>query len=177
MVRFNSTIEQFEKNGEKTGWTYVEISAKVADQLFPGNKKVFRVKGLLDSYPVKSVALMPRGDGSFILPVNAAMRKGIKKMRGARLTLQLERDKAKPKINAALLECLEDEPKALALFKSYAPSHQLYFSNWISAAKTEPTKVKRIAQSVNALNKGFDFGQMIRSLKQEKDELGLEPGI
>ena len=173
MVRFKAVIKQFEQNADKTGWTYVEVPAKVSEQLFPGNKKSFRVKGSIDDFPIKFVAIMPMGDGKFILAVNATMRKGIRKIKGATVTVQLERDTTKAKINSLLLECLQDEPKALELFKSYAPSHQLYFSNWINSAKTDATRDKRIAQSVNALNKGFDFGQMIRSLKQERDERGF----
>ena len=173
MVRFNAVIKQFEQNADKTRWTYIEVPAKISEQLFPGNKKSFRVKGLIDDYPIKFVAIMPMGDGKFILAVNATMRKAIRKIQGASVTVQLERDTTKPKINSVLLECLKDEPKALELFKSYAPSHQLYFSNWINSAKTDATRDKRIAHSVNALNKGFDFGQMIRSLKQERDERGF----
>lgn len=173
MVRFNASLKQFDEKGDKTSWTYVEVPAKVAEQLIPGNKKTFRVKGLIDEHPIKFVALMPMGNGNFILPVNATMRKAIRKMKDAKVIVQLEHDKAKPKINSILLDCLADEPKALALFKSYAPSHQLYFSNWINSAKTDATRDKRIAQSVNALNKGFDFGQMIRSLKQEREERGF----
>jgi hypothetical protein len=30
MVQFTTTIHRFEKQGEKTGWTYVEIPADLA---------------------------------------------------------------------------------------------------------------------------------------------------
>lgn len=173
MVRFNAVLKQFDQNGDKTSWTFVEVPSKIAEQLFPGNKKSFRVKGFIDDHAIKFVAIMPMGEGNFILPVNATMRKAIRKMKNAKVVVQLEHDKTKAKINPILLDCLKDEPKAFALFKTYAPSHQLYFSNWINSAKTDATRDKRIAQSVNALNKGFDFGQMIRSLKQERDERGF----
>ncbi len=42
-------------------------------------KQSFRVKGLLDNHPIAQTALLPAGDGAFILPINAAMRKGIGK--------------------------------------------------------------------------------------------------
>ena len=35
MVQFTTTIHKFEKQGEKTGWTYVEIPADIAGQLVP----------------------------------------------------------------------------------------------------------------------------------------------
>lgn len=171
MVQFSTSIKQFKAQGEKTGWTYIQIPAKIIEQLSPTSKKIFRVKGKLDNYSIKSRALMPMGDGSFILPLNATIRKQIKKTKGATLEVMLEVDKAKPKLSPELLECLEDEPRALEVFNSYTPSHKLYFSNWITSAKTEATKTKRIAQAVNALSKGFDFGLMLRTLRDERNEL------
>jgi hypothetical protein len=41
MVQFTTTIKQFGKQGEKTGWTYIEIPADIAEKLIPGNKKGF----------------------------------------------------------------------------------------------------------------------------------------
>ena len=39
MVHFITTILKFDKQGEKTGWTYIEIPADIAEQLKPNNKK------------------------------------------------------------------------------------------------------------------------------------------
>jgi hypothetical protein len=170
MVRFTVTILKFAEQGEKTGWTYIKIPAKIAMQLKPGNKKSFRVKGKLDEHPIKAVALIPMGGGDFILALNAAMRKVIKKNQGAKLNVQIEEDINKPKPPAALLECLADEPKALRFFNSLSLSHQNYFGTWIKSAKTEPTQAKRIAQAVSALAKEYDFGQMVRALKAQRDD-------
>ena len=85
MVLFSTTIHKFDKQGEKTGWTYLEIPADIAQQLVPGNKKSFRVKGKLDNHSIKGVALLPMGGGTFIMPLNSAMRKGIGKRQGAQL--------------------------------------------------------------------------------------------
>ena len=78
-LTFEAIINKFDNQGEKTGWRYIEIPPVLAQQLFPGNKKSFRVKGLLDGHVIKGVALLPMGDGDFILPINATMRKGTKK--------------------------------------------------------------------------------------------------
>jgi hypothetical protein len=45
MIKFTATLLKFDKQGEKTGWTYIEIPADLAQKLKPGNKKIFRVKG------------------------------------------------------------------------------------------------------------------------------------
>ena len=112
------------------------------------------------------------GGGSFIMAINAAMRKGIRKGKGALLKVQLETDESAFKIDKELLECLSDEPKAMAAFQKMPPSHQNYYSKWIEEAKTSPTKAKRIAMTVTAMLKGMDFGEMLRAARKEKDELG-----
>lgn len=172
MVRFSATIQKFETQGEKTGWTYIEVPAEIAGQLKPGNKKSFRVKGKLDQYKIAGVSLLPMGGGSFIMAINATMRKGIGKRYGAMLTVQLEEDKAPFRFNKEFMDCLADEPAAAAFFKTLSGSHQRYFSKWIDDAKTEPTRVKRIAQAVNALAKKQGYGEMIRSqqAKRQKEE-------
>src|ERR1044072_4480035 len=169
-VTFTTTLLQFAQMGEKTGWTYIEIPADIAQQIKPNNKKSFRVKGKLDSFSIKSVAVMPMGDGSFILAVNAEMRKGIGKRKGAMVKVQLQEDKATIPINAELLECLKDDPDAEAYFNSLSNSHKSYFSKWIDSAKTEATKTNRLTKTLIALGKGWDYGRMLREGKQNKEE-------
>ena len=173
MLRFTTVLKKFDKQGEKTGWTYVDISAKQAAQLNPGVKTSYRVKGRLDHYGIEKTALLPMGEGTFIIPLNATIRKGIKKQKGAEVEVWLEVDSAPVQVNADFMECLRDEPVALKAFDALAKGHQNYFSKWIESAKTEPTRAKRIATAVNALSKGWDFPQMMRAQKKEKQQFGL----
>jgi hypothetical protein len=170
MIQFTTVLKQFGEKGEKTGWTYFEVPVDIAEKLKPNNKKSFRVKGKLDDFAIRSVALMPMGGGKFIMAVNAAMRRGIGKRKGAMLKVQLEADNKKLEMSKELMECLTDEPKALSFFKTLPPSHQHYYSKWIGDAKTEQTKTKRIAKAVNALSKNLHFGLMMRALKENKEE-------
>jgi hypothetical protein len=171
MVEFTTTILKFGQQGEKTGWTYIELNEAIAQKIKPGNKKPFRVKGKLDDYAFNGAAVMPMGDGSFIMALNAVMRKAIRKNKGATLKVRIEADDAILKPPAELIECLQDEPDALAFFNTLTKGHQNYFGNWIKAARTEPTKAKRIAQAVNALSKGWAFNIMLRMQKKDKDLL------
>lgn len=165
MIKFTTTILKFDSQGEKTGWTYILIPADEAQKLKPGNKKSFRVKGKLDSVAIKQVALLPMGEGDFIMPLKADLRKALGKRKGAQLTVQLAEDKADFAFNKELLACLEDDPKANENFKKLSGSEQKYFSKWIDSAKTAPTMEKRILQTIEAMHKGYHYGQMIRSLK------------
>ena len=168
MIQFTATIKKFDSQGEKTGWTYIEIPAATAKKLNPDNKKVFRVKGKLDEYEYSMIALLPMGGGDFIMALNAAMRKAIKKQKGATVKVKMDVDTNEIKPPEELMECLQDEQEALEYFNSLNKGHQNYFTNWINSAKTDTTKAKRIAATLNALNKKWDFGQMIRAAKANK---------
>jgi len=169
MVIFTATLLQFDEQGEKTGWTYLPVPSDIAQQLKTGNKKSFRVKGKLDSFKIKGVALLPMGDGKFIMPFNAAMRKGTGKRKGAMITAAFTEDKEPLKLDEDFLICLNDEPAALNHFNSLAASHRNYFSKWISDAKTATTKTKRIAMAVSALARYLGFSEMMREQKAKKE--------
>jgi hypothetical protein len=167
MISYTTTILRFDKQGEKTGWTYIEVPEDIAQVLKPGNRKSFRVKGKLDSHPIKQVALLPMGTGSFIMPLNGEMRKALGKRKGAMLTVQLVEDKMPYQLNKEFMECLADEPAAFEYFNSMSNSFKNYYSKWIEAAKTEPTRTKRIALAVSSLARKMDFGEMLRSQKKQ----------
>jgi len=162
-VQFTATIHRFEKMGEKTGWTYFEVSPDLAQELKPGNRKEFKVKGKLDAHSIKRVSLLPMGGGLFIFVLNAALRKAIGKKHGAMVKVQLTEDKSEFVFNKDFIECLDDEPVAKEFFQNLTGSHQRYFSKWIDDAKTEPTKVKRITLAVNALAKKLGYPEMLRA--------------
>ena len=84
--------------------------------------------------------------------------------------VELTEDKSEFIFNNDFLECLRDEPVAFDFFNTLPGSHQRYFSKWIDSAKTEQTKARRIAQAVTALAKGFGYGEMLRSLKKDKED-------
>ena len=172
MLTFNTTILKFSKQGEKTGWTYIIVPDKIAKKLNPGVKKSYRVKGKLDELKIEKIALIPMGKGDFILPVNAAIRKGIGKRFGASLKVQLEADDSPILPPAELLECLQDEPEALKYFNSLPQGHRNYFTKWIESAKTEPTKTKRIALVIKTMVRKMDFGAMLREERDERKMLG-----
>jgi len=168
MVTYTTRILRFAEMGEKTRWMYIEVPADAADQINPGCKKSYRVKGMLDNYSIEKVALLPMGEGMFIMPFNAKMRIGTGKRDGAMLKVSLELDERMIPINAELLDCLADEPEALRFFNSLPKSVQGYFSKWIDTAKTESTKTKRLVESVNALLKHQNFTMMMREMKVGK---------
>jgi hypothetical protein len=168
VIEFETIIQKFGKQGEKTGWTYIIIPAPVAHKLQSGNKRGFRTKGKLDSHPFSGKSLLPMGKGEFILTIDSKVRKAIGKRHGAMLNVKIEFDKSKYQLNTTFLECLNDVPEALKFFMTLTHSHQNYFSKWIESARTEETQAKRIAQSINAFSRKQGFSEMLRALKKIK---------
>lgn len=168
MIQFKTTIKKYNQQGEKTGWTFIEINTNVAEQLKPNCKKSFRVKGKIDDVVISTIALIPIGAGNFILPLNAELRKKLRKRKNDEVVVALQEDKEGYILNEVLLECLNDEPTAQAFFKSLTQGHQNYFSKWIDSAKTIETQTKRIAMAINAFNNNWDYGTMIRNNKNKK---------
>ncbi len=171
MLSFTAIIKKFAKQGEKTGWTYIDVPEKIAIKLKPGNKRSFRVKGKLDNFLIKGVALIPMGGGDFIMALNADIRKGIGKIKGDKIIVQLSVDEKGYQLPPDFIHCLKDEPVAEAFYRSLSKGHQNYFGKWIESAKTITTQTKRIAMAVNALGKKMGYPEMIRAAKKEKDEL------
>jgi hypothetical protein len=168
MVEFSAAISKFEEYGDKTGWTYIEIGVDIASQIKPGNKKAFKVKGFLDKYKIAGKTVLPMGGGRFILPLDATIRKSIHKGKGAMVLVKLEEDSTPHVIPGWMIECLEDEPLAGERFYKMPRSHQNYYIKWVESAKTEATRTKRMALTINSLVRGLDFGQMIRMNREEK---------
>ena len=171
MPAFTALLQRFDQKGEKTGWTYIEIPVDVSEILKPNQKTSFRVKGTLDAYAIKLIALIPMGqsgetDGAFIMPVNATMRRGIRKESGATVRVELAVDNDPMLISADLMACLADDPAALNFFDTLTNGHRNYFSNWIESAKTAETKTKRITQAVMGLSMGMGYPEMVRYFKK-----------
>ncbi len=168
MQKFKAIIEKFGSMGEKTGWTYLLIDSKIAAKINPGVKKSYRIKGNLDNVVIGKVAIIPIGEGDFILPLNADLRKKLKKQKGEIIHIEIEKDNSEIDLNQDFIACLKEEKRADAFFKTLSLSHQRYFSKWIETAKTSETKAKRIAQALEGLSNKMGFPEMMRYFKEKK---------
>lgn len=149
----------------KGGWSYIIIDKKHTQKLKPGVRTAFQVKGTLDNHPIQKTSLLPLKDGGFMLPVNAAIRKGTGKKSGDRLWVTLQIDNRRTPLSADLLACLNDDPEARDFFNSLSPSNQRYCSKWIEDAKTPATKTKRLAACVTALSRKMGYAEMMTFYK------------
>ncbi|GAC1590435.1 MAG: hypothetical protein NVS3B19_10930 [Ginsengibacter sp.] len=168
MARFKATIKKFGDHGEKTGWTYVEVPPEIIAKIKGAYKKSFRVKGMIDHVPIKNMALIPMGEGFYILCLKAGIRIELKKIKGDKVDLDLSQDETGLVIHKEFELCLSEDEQALVQFNSLPKGHKNYFNNWISTAKTAETVAKRIVMVLNALSNKMNFAEMVRAEKAKK---------
>lgn len=167
MVEFKAILQKFGQQGEKTGWTYIEIPQKTANKIKPDTKKSFRVKGKIDACPFTG-SILPMGGGDFIFAIKGDIRKKIKKMKGDTVLVKMEEDRSKVEYSKDLLACLKEDKKVMVAWEKIPGSHKNYYSKWVESAKTDATKAKRIAMVMDGLPKGWTFGEMLRAARENK---------
>ena len=144
-----------EKIPGKGGWTYAAIPELVQNKQAPFGW--VKVKGSIDGFHINKYHLMPMGNGRLFLPVKAAIRKKINKQAGDYVHIILYPDHDPLKVPEELWLCLQDDADALSFFNSLKENEQLLYIKWIYSAKTDQTKVDRIAQTLNKLAKGQKY--------------------
>lgn len=169
MPNFNTTILKSGKNGEKTGWTYIDIPNDIILKLKLKSRREFRIKGTIDDVKIERLAVYPVKNAGFIIALNAELRKKLGKKEGAMVSVKFEVDDQALKLSNELVECMKDDKKALTQFSTLTKAQQNYFHNYVNGAKGAETKARRIAQSLEAMHQKIDFGAMIRSHQKPKN--------
>jgi hypothetical protein len=144
-----------EKYPGKGGWTYAEIPEVPLSKNTPFGW--VKVKGSIDNHKFKNYHLMPMGNGKLFLPVKADIRKKIGKKEGDWVNVRLYPDNEPTEIPEEFLLCLMEDPVSHKTFLSFSDGEQKAYIDWIYSAKTDNTKVDRIARTLNRLSKGQKF--------------------
>jgi hypothetical protein len=161
VIRFSAKLKKQNKPG---GWTYLIVSAALIHKLKPG-KKSFRVKGTFNQFRYTRVTLLSLGNGSYLLPFNASMRKGTGKKEGDKVAVVMALDQSKPKLSPDLLQCLKEDTVAMGYFKTLTPFFQRLYSSWIESAKTSQTKTRRLVALVNSLSQKQGYQEVMKAYK------------
>lgn len=163
VLSFKAILQKTTRPGEKNGWTYVDIPLDVIAKLKLKSRREFRIKGAIDDVTFERLACYPVKDGNFIIAIKAEFRKKLGKTEGAMVSIKLELDTREALPSKELLDCLKEEPEALAQFSSLTKAHQNYFHAYVNSAKGADTRAGRIVNTITALLKKQNFGEMIRS--------------
>lgn len=139
----------------KCGWTYTIIPEIQPDPNAPFGW--VKVRGSIDGYEIRNYHLMPSGEGDLLLAVKSEIRKKIKKQAGDCVHITLYPDNEPIEIPEEFLLCLQDDSEALQFFNSLNKNEQEKYVKWIYSAKTEQTKVNRIAETLVGLSKSKKY--------------------
>lgn len=142
-------LEKFQGKG---GWTFARIPEILQSKNAPFGW--VRVRGAIDNFEIKNYNLQPMGNGNLFLPVKAEIRKKINKKEGDYVHIILYADNFPTEIPDELKLCLMDEPNAYQTFLSYTNGEQKTFIEWIYSAKTDTTKIERIAKMIDKIITG-----------------------
>lgn len=140
-----------EKYSGKGGWTYAAIPEVLQDKHSPFGW--VKVKGFIDNFEIKNYKLMPMGNGNLFLPVKLEIRKKIGKEAGDWIKVILYADNAPTEIPEEFLLCLKDDTIAYKLFMKCTDGQKKGIIDWIYSAKTDETKINRIAETLVNLTK------------------------
>jgi len=103
-------------------------------------------KKVLTGYVKKAMALKDAG----VKPSWAADRSAKAKAKSR----TSPKKKAEPEIPAELAAALTKNKKAATTFQAFSPSHRREYVEWITEAKRDATRAKRVAQTVEWLAEG-----------------------
>ena len=146
-MRFRTTIVQSGKNT-----TGIQVPDEVVEALGSGKRPA--VKVTVNGYSYRStVASM---SGVFMVSLSAEHRAGAGVGGGDEVEVDLELDSAPREVTVPpeLVAALDGEPAARATFDGLSYSNKSWHVLQVTGAKTEETRQRRIARSVDALKQG-----------------------
>lgn len=146
-MRFHTTILQSGKTA-----TGIQVPDDVVEALGAGKRPAVRVT--INGYTYRStIAVM---GGVYMVGVNAENRAGAGVAGGDEVDVVIELDTAPREVAvpAELAAALEAAPEALRTFEGLSYSNRSWHVLQVAGAKTEETRRRRIAKSIEVLKQG-----------------------
>ena len=144
MQKFNAKIIEAPRGG-----AYVEIPFYVEDIY---HAKRVKVKALFETIEYRG-SLVKMGTDCHILGMPKAIREKLNKQIGDSVSVTIEKDEEERIIELPVefKEILHQETEALAFWETLSYSNQKKYMTWITSAKKEDTKMKRIESAIQKL--------------------------
>jgi hypothetical protein len=142
-----------EKSNDGMDTAYVSIPYDVQEVY--GTRGQVKVKATFDGHPYRGV-LANMGTGCHIIGLRKDIRQTIGKQVGDKVKVEIEQDfdERVVEIPADLKKELAKSKKAQEFFDSLSFTNRKEYAFWISSAKKEETRAKRLSEVVPKLLKG-----------------------
>lgn len=141
---------RLEKFSGKGGWTYI----KLPGELIKSGKAfgMMKISGSIDDYSFGGKHLLPMGNGYVFLPVAKPIRKILGKEEGDEVEIKFYQDELPDGIPQELIECLQDDPGKLELFRQLTKEEQEKWISYIYSIEDIEAKSNRIIKLLNSLS-------------------------
>lgn len=148
--KFKAVLENPEK---EINIAYVAIPFDVEKEY--GTKGQVKIKATFDGHPYRGV-IANMGTGCHILGVRKDIREAIGKQVGDVVNVTLEKDEEERVVDvpAELQKLLSKNSRARKFFDSLSYTNRKEYALWISSAKKEETKARRLNELVPKLLAG-----------------------
>lgn len=145
----NKFIAEIKKIEDKNG-TYVEIPFDV-EKVY--NSKRVKVKATFDGYEYRG-SIVRMGGSCYIIGITKDIRKQIGKDIGDTISVTIEKDEEERVVEVPndFLEKINTQRDASEFWNSLSFSMKRKYVNWITGAKKEETRLKRIDIAIEKLN-------------------------
>jgi hypothetical protein len=146
-MRFHTTVLQSGKTA-----TGIRIPDEIVEALGAGRKPPIRVT--INGYTYRSTVAVMGGD--YMVGVNADNRAGAGVAGGDEVDVDIELDTAPREVSvpADLAAALDAEPAARRTFDALSYSNKSWHTLQVEGAKTDETRQRRIARSIELLREG-----------------------
>jgi hypothetical protein len=147
--KFTAVIQ---RNGTSTDAAYVAIPFDVKAEY--GASRV-KVKAAFDGHPYRGL-LVNMGTGCHILGIRKDVREAIGKAIGDKVIVELEQDteERRVEIPELLAKSFKSKPQAKKFFDTLSYTNQKEYVVWITSAKKEETRDRRLKDTITKLLDG-----------------------
>lgn len=139
--------------GPGGAWTFLHFPKRVTE--FLGTKSMISVSGTMNGFPFRT-SLAPSGKGTHVMTVNKEVQAGAKAKPGDTVAVVLEVDRAPRTVTVPLdlARALDGAAKAKAVWEDLTPRAREEWVAWVTSAKRDETRTRRVGQVVSKLESG-----------------------
>jgi hypothetical protein len=145
---------RFEANLERRGPAAAVVLDEAQVATVGQGAKRFPVVATVNGYAWRTS--VTRMGGEFLVGLSRAVRQAAGVEAGDHVEVTIELDEAPRNFDVppALQAALNGDKKAKASFTSLAPSHRKEYARWITEAKREDTRTRRVEQALEMIKQG-----------------------
>ena len=153
LIRFKAKLFRPVERDKAGSWTFLVLPKNASAKL--PSRGMTAIEGTINGFPFQA-ALEPDGQKSHWLKVNRKLGNSANADAGDIVTLEIAPagKETEPEVPTDLRKALAAAPKARALWSDITPNARRDWIHWITSAKQEETRTRRIKNACSMLAAG-----------------------